>query len=53
MFLIMGFAHIVAAFVLFLTYPQSTDTMVHFIGGIVELAIGVYIFFSNDCKFSI
>ena len=51
MFLIMGFLHIVASFVLFLTFPQSSDAIVHFWGGIVELAIGAYIFFSNNCKF--
>lgn len=53
MFLIMGFLHILAAFVLALTYPGSNDLIVHFIGGIVELSIGAYIFFSNNCKFFI
>jgi hypothetical protein len=53
MFLIMGFAHLFASFVLALTYPGSNDLMVHAIGGAVEIAIGLYIFFSNNCKFSV
>lgn len=53
MFIIMGFAHILAAFILALTYPGSNDLIVHFIGGLVELSIGAYIFFSNDCKFTV
>lgn len=53
MFLIMGFSHIVASFILFLTYPQSSDMPIHFIGGLIELFIGVGIYLSNDCKFRV
>lgn len=53
MFLIMGFAHLLAAFVLFLTFPSSNDLQVHAIGGLVEFAIGLYIFFSNNCRFTV
>lgn len=53
MFLIMGFSHLLAAFVLALTYPGSNDLTIHAIGGFIELAIGAYIFFSNNCKFTV
>jgi len=51
MFLIMGFVHIVAAFILFLS--GSSDAYVHFTGGMIELIIGAVIFFKNDCNFEI
>jgi hypothetical protein len=53
MFLIMGFCHLLAAFVLALTYPGSNDLIVHAIGGLIELSIGAYIFFSNNCRFTV
>ena len=53
MFLIMGFTHIVAAFILFLFAHGSTDAYVHFWGGLIELIIGLVIFHSDDCKFKI
>jgi hypothetical protein len=53
MFLIMGSCHLLAAFVLALTYPSSNDLIVHAIGGLVELSIGAYIFFSNNCRFTV
>ena len=53
MFLIMGFCHIVAGFILLLTYPQSSDMLIHFIGGFIELIIGVGIYLSDDCKFRV
>jgi hypothetical protein len=51
MFLIMGSCHLLAAFVLALTYPSSNDLIVHFIGGLVELSIGAYVFVTNNYKF--
>lgn len=51
MFLIMGSCHLLAAFVLALTYPGSNDLIVHAIGGLIELSIGAYVFVSNNYKF--
>jgi hypothetical protein len=53
MFLIMGFAHLFASFVLVLTCPESNDLIVHFWGGLVEFAIGLFILHSNNYKFSV
>lgn len=53
MFLIMGFAHLLASFVLFLFANDSHDLVVHFWGGLFEVLIGLYILHSNNYKFSV
>lgn len=53
MFLIMGFIHIVASGVLLLSGSEPTLYFSQFICGVVEFSIGTYLFFSNNCEFSV
>lgn len=53
MFLIMGSLHLFASLVLFVFDPQSSDAIVHAIGGLVEFSIGLGIVFANNGEFSI
>jgi hypothetical protein len=49
----MGFAHLLASFVLFLFANQSNDMIVHFWGGVVEIIIGLYVLKANNYKFTV
>ena len=53
MFLIMGFVHIVASGILLLAGSEPTIYLSQMICGLVEFSIGLYLFMSNDCQFSI
>jgi hypothetical protein len=44
MFLIMGFIHIVAGFVLLITGSDATLYLSQGVGGLLELSIGIYLF---------
>jgi len=44
MFLIMGFVHIVAGFVLLIAGSETMIYLSQYLGGILELSIGIYLF---------
>ena len=49
MFIVMGLAHLFACVVLIIGAPDSIGAIwAQFIGGAVELAIGVFLFIKNE-----